>query len=159
MLAICYPMLRPEDINVRRTRFALIGAGQSGSISAAIPEGATLLTDGGGHFGGLAGVVSQIVDGEPAWAPVEVSGEVVTVTSLDSNGDYSLSADPGGDCSLVFATDEPVTTSKAGMAGEQMVGSVDARGIASGDTLPDSPYISDIFLLETDDGLYVAVET
>lgn len=159
MLAISYPMLRPEDVNVRRTRFALISSGESGSISSEIPSDSTLLTDGGGHFGGLAGIISKIADGEPTWAPVEVSGEVVTVTGLESNGDYTLSADPGGDCSLVFTVDEPVTTSKSGVVGESMLASADAVGILSGETLPGSPYISDIFLQESDDGLYIAVET
>lgn len=118
-----------EGIYVTRIRIAVIGAGISGSIADAIPEGAILLPGGGGCFGGLAGVVSKVSGQEPTWEAVRVDGEVVTVTSLESNGDYALSADPGGTCCIAFASNEPLTLHNVGSVTETLL--VPAAGIPS----------------------------
>lgn len=145
-----------EKVYVTRIRFAEISAGISGSIATAIPDGATLYTDGGGQFGGLSGVVCEISSGEPNWEPIIIAGEVVTVAALLANGSYTLSADPGGSCCFVFADRESVTTPMTTALAESILAGA-AGEVLVGDTLPGTPDQGDVFHLTTDDGFYIAI--
>ena len=89
--------------NVRSTFFTTIGTASSGNIGGALATGESFILDGGGFFETEIALVSGLDSGFPNYEPIyDASGVMVTVSALNTAGDYTLSAAPVGAASFGF---------------------------------------------------------
>lgn len=90
-----------ENVNVRATRFASIGAGTSGTVT--VPANNTVILD---TFGGTTdAVVSTISGGKPTFLPAVDASNNVIGTTFDTNGNYVLSGTPAAyPVALIYRT-------------------------------------------------------